>query len=84
MFGIHLELHSYVNGLQRLMDRTDFDRIYPSHAENCVERDVIPGLIAGAERILAGTVTGKTVAMHGKEVLAFERSVESLDIRSKF
>ena len=47
MFGIHLELHSYVNGLQRLMDRTDFDRIYPSHAENCVERDVIPGLIAG-------------------------------------
>lgn len=84
MFGIHLELHSYVNGLQRLMDRTDFDRIYPSHAENCVKRDVIPGLIAGAERILAGTATGKTVAMHGKEVLAFERSVESLDIRSKF
>ena len=84
MFGIHLELHSYVNGLQRLMDRTDFDRIYPSHVDICVDRDVIPGLIAGAERILAGTVTGKTVAMHGKEVLAFERSVESLDIRSKF
>ena len=84
MFGIHLELHSYVYGLQRLMDRTDYDRIYPSHAEICVDRDVIPGLIAGAERILAGTATGKTVAMHGKEVLAFERSVESLDIRSKF
>ena len=54
------------------MDRTDFDRIYPSHAEICVERDVIPGLIAGAERILAGTATGKTVAMHGKEVLAYD------------
>ena len=84
MFGIHLELHSYVNGLQRLMDRTDYDRIYPSHVDICVDRDVILGLIAGAERILAGTATGKTVAMHGKEVLAFERSVESLDIRSKF
>ena len=59
MFGIHRDLHSYVYGLQRLMDRTDYDRIYPSQ-------------------------TGKTVAMHGKEVLAFERSVESLDIRSKF
>lgn len=84
MFGIHLELHSYVNGLQRLMDRTDYDRIYPSHVDICVDRDVILGLIAGAERILAGTATGKTVAMHSKEVLAFERSVESLDIRSKF
>ena len=72
MFGIHLELHSYVNGLQRLMDRTDYDRIYPSHAEICVDRDVIPGLIAGAERILAGTANGKTVAMHGKEVLAYD------------
>ena len=47
MFGIHLDLHSYVYGLQRLMDRTDYDRIYPSHAEICVERDVIPGLIEG-------------------------------------
>ena len=73
MFGIHRDLHSYVYGLQRLMDRTDYDRIYPSHVDICVDRDVIPGLI-----------TGKTVAMHGKEVLAFERSVESLDIRSKF
>ena len=54
------------------MDRTDYDRIYPSHAEICVDRDVIPGLIAGAERILAGTANGKTVAMHGKEVLAYD------------
>ena len=72
MFGIHRDLHSYVYGLQRLMDRTDYDRIYPSHAEICVDRDVIPGLIAGAERILAGTANGKTVAMHGKEVLAYD------------
>ena len=84
MFGIHRDLHSYVYGLKRLMDRTDYDRIYPSHVDICVDRDVILGLIAGAERILAGTATGKTVAMHSKEVLAFERSVESLDIRSKF
>ena len=56
MFGIHRDLHSYVYGLQRLMGRTDFDRIYPSHAEISVDRNAIPGLIAGAESILAGTI----------------------------
>ena len=72
MFGIHRDLHSYVYGLQRLMGRTDFDRIYPSHAEISVDRNAIPGLIAGAESILAGTAAGKTVSMHGKEIIAYD------------
>ena len=41
MFGIHWDLHSYVYGLQRLMGRTDFDRIYPSHAEISVDRNTL-------------------------------------------
>ena len=72
MFGIHRDLHSYVYGLQRLLDRADFDRICPSHAEITVDRNVIPGLIAGAESVLSGTAAGKTVMMHGKEVLAYD------------
>ena len=72
MFGIHWDLHSYVYGLQRLMQRTDFDRIYPSHAEISVDRNAIPGLIAGAESILARTAAGKTVSMHGKEIIAYD------------
>ena len=72
MFGIHRDLHSYVYGLQRLLDRADFDRICPSHAEITVDRNVIPGLIAGAESVLSGTAAGKTVMMHGKEVLEYD------------
>ena len=72
MFGIHRDLHSYVYGLQRLMQRTDFDRIYPSHAEISVDRNAILGLIDGTESILAGTAAGKTVMMHGKEIIAYD------------
>ena len=72
MFGIHRDLHSYVYGLQRLLERTDFDSIYPSHAEISVDKNVISGLIAGAESILAGTAAGKTVTMHGKEIMAYD------------
>ena len=72
MFGIHWDLHSYVYGLQRLMGRTDFDRIYPSHAEISVDRNAIPGLIDGTESILAGTAASKTVMMHGNEIIAYD------------
>ena len=29
-------------------------------------------MIAGAESILAGTAAGKTVSMHGKEIIAYD------------
>ena len=72
MFGIHRDLHSYVYGLKGVMARTDFDRIYPSHADLQVDRSVIPELIAGAERVLQGKATGEAVIRHGKEVMAYD------------
>ena len=70
MQGIHRDFHSYVCSLRRLSARDDFDRIYPSHADLRVPREVIPRLIDGAERILAGSVPGERKTVHGKEILA--------------
>ena len=78
MFGIHRDLHSYVYGLKRVMARTDVDRIYPSHADLQVERSVIPELIAGAERVLQGTATGKPVVRHGKKAMAYDIGISVL------
>ena len=70
MQGMHRDFHSYVCSLRRLSARDDFDCIYPSHADLRVEREVIPRLIDGAERILAGSVPGERRTVHGKEILA--------------
>ncbi|MCR5089347.1 MAG: MBL fold metallo-hydrolase [Oscillospiraceae bacterium] len=72
MFGIHRDLHSYVHGLKKLLTRTDFDLIYPSHADLPVERDIIPELIAEAESILAGKGHGSLTAIHGRDVMAYD------------
>ena len=70
MQGIHRDFHSYVHSLRRLMGRDDFDCVFPSHAELRVPKDVIPRLIDGAERVLAGAVAGERKTVHGKEVIA--------------
>ncbi len=72
MFGIHRDLHSYIHGLRRLMTRSDFDLIYPSHADLTVGRDVIPELIAAAEAILDGQGRGSLITLHGKDVMAYD------------
>lgn len=72
MFGVHRDLHSYIYGLKRLIKRTDFDTVYPSHADLKVDREIIPELITAAEDILAGRCVGKFLTVHGTEVLAYD------------
>ena len=72
MFGIHRDLHSYIYSLERLMARSDFDLIYPSHADLPVEKSVIPDLIAGAKAVLSGESEVEPVTVHGKQVAAFD------------
>ncbi len=68
MFGQHRDMGAYAAGLKRLMRRDDFDWIYPSHAAEKVSRDVIPQLIEGAERILAGKAEWTEAELHGNVI----------------
>ena len=71
MFGIHRELYSYIYGLRKIMERQDYDLIFPSHADLTVSRDIIPELIGGAEAILEHRCSGKPITRHGVEVIAY-------------
>ncbi len=68
MFGQHRDTGAYAAGLRRLLQRNDFDWIYPSHAKEKVSRDVIPLLIEGAEKILAGQAAWKEAEVHGTKI----------------
>ncbi len=70
MFGSHRDLEAYIGSLRRLMKReSEFDMIYPSHAKIPVGKDVIPELIKGAEKILAGKIPGEPRQVHGTDIL---------------
>ena len=75
MFGDHRNMDAYIAGLERLLERGDFDFIYPSHAKEKVSRDVIPELIDGAKDILAGKIPGKEIGVHGKKVTSCDVGV---------
>ena len=68
MFGPQRDFSAYIAGLRRLEKRTDFDCVYPSHAAEKVSRDVIPALLAGAERILAGEIPGEEAERFGRRI----------------
>ncbi len=75
MFGPERDFSAYIAGLERLDERSDFDLIYPSHANECVRRAVIPLLIAGAKRILAGEIPGEEKELFGKTVRVCDAGV---------
>ena len=57
--------------------------IYPSHADQCVEKILIPVLISGAETVLSGNADGEHIVVHGKEVIVVNtgRNVLLCDVR---
>ncbi len=75
MFGPHRDMEAYAAGLKRLQLRDDFDWIYPSHAKEKVSRDVIPLLVEGAEKILAGTLEGTEAEVHGTTVRVVDAGI---------
>ena len=75
MFGDHRNMVAYIAGLERLMKRSDFDFIYPSHAKEKVIRDGIPQLVAGAKDILAGKIPGQEAEVHGIKVASCDVGV---------
>ncbi len=70
MFGSHRDFEAYISSLRRLMKReSEFDVIYPSHAKMPVGKDVIPELIKGAEKIMAGMIPGEPRQIRGMDVV---------------
>ena len=68
MQGPQRDMEAYIASLRRLLQRDDFDVIYPSHAKEKVSRSVIPPLIDGAQRILAGAVQGTPAELFGEAI----------------
>lgn len=73
IFGPYREMHAYIISLKMLENRREeFDEIYPSHGTCPVHPDLIGGLIAGAEGILAGMYQPERVSMFGSEVARYD------------
>ena len=73
MFGSHRNMDAYIESLERLEKRTsEFDEIWPSHADIPVSTDTIGMLRDGAVEILAGKVDGKPEEMFGLEIVAYD------------
>lgn len=76
MFGPQREFHAYIVSMEKLERMGDrFDRIYPSHATCPVTPDIIPKLRRGAERILAGELTGGEAEFHGQRIRRIDAGV---------
>ncbi len=67
MFGEQRDFAKYIKSLEELLSAYDgaFDEVYPSHGTIPVEPSIIPKLIDGAKKILAGEAEGSEVEMFG-------------------
>ena len=76
MFGVQREFHAYICSLERLETIADrFDVIYPSHSTFPVGKDVIAPLKEAAKKVLAGTLPGTPMEMHGRTVTRYDAGV---------
>ena len=66
-------MEAYIESLERLEKRkSEFDEIWPSHADIPVTTDTIGMLHDGALDILAGKVDGKPEEMFGHKIVAYD------------
>ena len=73
MFGGHRNMEKYIESLTGLSKYEGrFDTIYPSHSTFPVAPELIPQLISGAKKILAGEAEGTIVDKFGKPVMLYQ------------
>ena len=72
MFGDHSNMEAYIASLERLVQRTDFDYVYPSHGEKKVGRGTIFKLIEDARNILAGKLEGIEIEVFGHKAKCYD------------
>lgn len=79
MFGPMRDLSAYVLSLKRLLERNeDIKEIYPSHGAYPLGTDVIPELIAGAEKIESGMIKPKRAEMFGNIIDEYDIGIDVL------
>ena len=72
MFGPHRNMEMYIESLEELEKKiSEFDEIWPSHADIPITTDTIKMLHDGAQDILAGKVSGNPEEMFGNSIVAY-------------
>ena len=73
MFGPHRNMEMYIESLEELEKKiSEFDEIWPSHADIPITTDTIKMLHDGAQDILAGKVPGTSEEMFGNSIVAYD------------
>ena len=79
MFGPQRNLSRFAESLEKLSGMSNqFDVIYPCHGDLVIKPDVIPKLLEGAKKVLAGQVEGKPRQMFGTTIHACDVGVDIL------
>ncbi len=73
MFGSHRDMGSYIQSLTKLEQRiSEFEEIWPSHADIPVSPETIRMLREGAQAILNGTVQGTPTEFRGNRIVVYD------------
>jgi glyoxylase-like metal-dependent hydrolase (beta-lactamase superfamily II) len=84
MFGPQRNLADFVASLEKLQKMSDkFDLIFACHGALSVKPAVIPELIAGAKKVLAGEIKGEPREMFGTKIQACDVGCDILLVGSK-
>ena len=79
MFGDHRDMRKYISSLEQLeKKKSEFDEIWPSHADIPISPETIEKLHDGAQNVLAGKVQGKKTEMHGKSIVEYDLGFSKL------
>ncbi len=69
MFGAHRDMRKYYDSMRRLEKRmSEFDEVWPSHADIPISPELIPQLAEGAGKILRGELAGTPVEFRGNTI----------------
>ena len=73
MFGGHRNMPDYINSLEKLDQMTtEFDEIWPSHADLPVSPDCIRKLCEGARQIQEGKIAGHGADLFGQKIMVYD------------
>ena len=73
MFGPHRNMNDYISSLERLNAMTsDFDELWPSHADIPIKPDAIGRVLDGAKSIVKGDAAGTPEEFHGQRIAAYD------------